>query len=111
MMVLCERAGALNLIPELLNTKGKRQLLERFETKLVGKETIVDDLELRQRVRWTFKPGRYSSREIKNKLQRIYDAHGLNKRATAAQIHEFYEAQELTFRNKFGRPVRGYEIA
>lgn len=56
MMALCERAGALNLIPELLNTKGKRQLLDRFETKLVGKETIVDDLELRQRVRWTFKP-------------------------------------------------------
>lgn len=111
MMVLCERAGALNLIPELLNTKGKRQLLERFETKLVGKETVVDDLELRQRVRWTFKPGRYSSREIKTRLQRIYDAHGLNKRATAAQIHEFCEAQELTFRNKFGRPVRGYEIA
>lgn len=111
MMELCERAGALNLLPGLLKTKGKQQLMQRFETKLIGKETKINHLELRQRVKWNFPPGRYTSREIKCKLQRIYDAHGLNKPATAAQIQEFCEAKELTFRTKLGRPTRGYEIA
>jgi len=51
MMDLCERAGEQDLIQELLETKGKRQLMQRLETKLIGKETVVKDLELRQCVK------------------------------------------------------------
>ena len=110
MMMLCERAGVLDLLPELLKTKGKKQLMDRFETKLIGKETIVRNLELRQRVKWIFKSGRYSSTEIKKRLQTIYDAYGLKKRATAAQIGEFCEVQAITFRDANGVMVKGFEI-
>lgn len=112
-----ERLESLGKINSATKHKYALQVLDGYKSVKTALEAIDLDylkgleLYLRQRVRWTFKPGRYSSREIKTKLQRIYDAHGLNKRATAAQIHEFCEARELTFRNKFHRPVRGYEIA
>ena len=84
--------------------------MQRLETKLIGKETVVKDLELRQCVKWTFKKGRYTCREIKEKLQLIYDQHGVNKRAKSTQIKEFCEVKPIVMRDKSGMSAKGFEI-
>ena len=52
----------------------------------------------------------HTCREIKEKLQLIYDQHGVNKRAKSTQIKEFCEVKPIVMRDKSGMSAKGFEI-
>ena len=56
--------------------------------------------------------GRYTNEDIKNKLQKIYDEAGYDKKATAAQINnpKWYETKPCKIKNKQGGYDNGFEI-
>ena len=112
MMVLCERAGACNLLEELKTTEGKRHLIKRIENKIIGLETMSGNLKLQAEVKTLFKEKFYTSKYIKRTLQKIYDKYELKKRAKASDLKNFVEVRwgkEIVFREN-GKVKKGYKV-
>ena len=65
-----------------------------------------------QLIKFNFGIGeKYSRKEVKEKLQELYDRAGLMKRAKASDILEYYEVKEcMIINSKTGKKDHGYEL-
>lgn len=92
---LCSSLGPLDRLDEIRKTKGAKQLLERLTHKVQSELISMEkDIRLKERVKGTFTRGCfYQSKDIKTRLQDIYDKFELPKRAKAKDILEYFSVE------------------
>lgn len=76
-----------------------------YARKLVEASDAYDAVDIAEKVKSAIKPGKYSCKELKEKLQEVYSANGYNRTAKATDIHDYYPGSSMPISSSMGKYI------